>query len=306
MYFILNMFGNNKKNNLSRYKGVMGEMSGTELQVSGWYVRHRELLRRVGIGILAFFGIGMFLIGLTFGGIYLFFGYSQDEAMFREQVAGFPDYASIHALYEARELQVSRPEVFESAPGKYDFAVDVSNPNERWVAVITYTYIHSRGETAPREAVILPGSSRPVVALGEDADRFPSSPRLLITDTNWVKINAHAVSDVAAYMEERLLFDYENIEFTPARASDDISAHRLVFDLSNQSAYSYWQPLFLVELFEQNRRVGILPVTVDQFEAGETRTIDLRSLAGELDVTDIVVHSIINVFDQREFMEPRA
>jgi len=298
------MFEKKEKNNLSTYKGAMGELSNRELALSGWWVKNRIMIGKIGIGFLVAWCI--ITIGYSFfqWGKYFIFDYNKDEIVFYNQVVTMPNYESIHALYEARELQVLRPQVFESAPGRYDFVTDISNMNDRWVAIVTYKYIHSRGETEPKQTILLPLTKRPVVALGYEADSFPSNPRLLITNTEWVKINAHVVPDVVAFMEERLGFVYENVDFTSASASADVSAHSLTFDLINDSAYSYWQPLFLAELFDQNRRVGLIPVTVDQLQSGETRNIDVRSLASQLSASDVVIHPVVNVFDRREFMDP--
>lgn len=288
----------------SRYRGTMGEMSNAELAASGWYVRHRALLRRIGLWVLGLTGGGFLAFGLFQWGAYLLFGYSGDQAFFARQVQTFPNYAAIQPLYAARDLQVVRPDVFASAPGRYDFVANVTNHNERWVAIVTYQFAHSRGETDRMETILLPMASRPVVALGTEASGFPTNARLVIVDIDWVHINAHAIPDVAAYVEERLAFDYENVSFDAASASEGTVAHRLTFDLINNTAYSYWQPLLYVELFDGNRRVGVLPLVLDTFRSGDVRTVDLRSLAEQLRVDDIVLHPVINVFDSREFMEP--
>jgi hypothetical protein len=234
----------------------------------------------------------------------LFFGYTEDEAFFLRQVREAPNYAAIHPLYEARDVQVVRPDIFASAPGRYDFVSDVTNPNDRWVAMITYQYVHSRGQTELKETILMPGVTRPVVVFGEEVGGVPSNARLVITNIDWIKINAHVIPDVAGYMSERLVFDYENVDFVGINEIEGAAAHQISFDLINNTAYSYWQPLFYIELFDGNRRAGVLPLVLEQFQSGDVQNVDLRSVAEQLRVDRIVVYPVINVFDAREFMEP--
>lgn len=290
----------------ARYRGAMGEMSSTELEVSGWYVRHRALLVRIGVWALGIVGVGFFVFSLVQWGIYLFSGYARDRALFLRQVRQAPNYAAIQPLYGARDLDIDRPDIFVSAPSRYDFVSDIANPNDRWAAVITYQYEHSRGETGLQEATLLPGTARPVAVLGEEVSAFPANVRLVILDTDWVNINAHAVPDVAAYANERVSFSVENISIERAGAESGSFAHRISFDLSNDTAYSYWQPFFYIELLDGNQRVGMLPLVLEQFKSGETRSVSVQSVASELRADTIAVYPIINIFDSREFMEPGA
>ncbi|MFH1287031.1 MAG: hypothetical protein ABII02_04780 [Candidatus Magasanikbacteria bacterium] len=293
-----------KLNGFKKYKDPTGEFTNAQLSTSTWFVKNRELLKRIGLGIIIAWCTVTVVYSMILWGKYFIFDYQKDQALYRSQVLGFTNYESIHALYEAVPIETLRPQVFEAAPGKYDFVTDVINSNERWVAKITYKHVHSRGETQPEETILLPLTRRPVVSFGASVDGTPSGAQLLILDTTWFKINAHVVPAVGPYMAERLDFFTEFIGFFPARASEGSSSHGIDLDLINETAYSYWQPQFYIELFNNQRRVGVLPLIIEQFRAGDELGLGLRSLAPDLSVSEIAVHPIINVFDSSEFMDP--
>jgi hypothetical protein len=51
-------------------------------------------------------------------------------------------------------------------------------------------------------------------------------------------------------------------------------------------------------------RVGLVPINLQQFRAGETRNIDVRLFGDTPTVTDVSVDPIINIFDPTVFMKP--
>lgn len=300
-------FKKKEKTNLERYQDPTGELSTRQLGVSQWFVKNKILLEKIGIGILIAWCVVTVGFSLWKWGDYLIFGYVEDKEMFARQVKETPNYAAIQPLYSARDLQISRPEVFSSGIGKYDFVVDVTNPNERWVAILTYKFTFAGGETETGQTILLPDSKRPVVIFGHEKDSFPTGANFVIEDIAWKQINAHAMPDIEDYIDQRLIFSAENFSFTSARGGQTLSAHHIAFDLKNETVYSYWSPQFYVELLgglDASNRLGIIPITLSEFRAGDVETIELSSLAEGINVVEVGIYPVINIFDQEEFMEP--
>jgi len=296
-----------KKDPLKGYVDTTGTLSNTGLRRAEWFVRHRELLRRMLIGVLGVWCVVTIGFSLWQWGDYFVFGYVEDREMILSQVRNAPDYHATHMRQSPADIQVSRAEVFVAADQKYDFAVDVSNPNERWVAILTYKYTYSGGETASQKTMLMPGVRRPVVVFGHDAGSFPRQVQLVLDDVSWKRISTHDIGDPLGYTKERLVFRTENFSFTPARGEETAAAHSVVFDLHNDSAYNYWSPTFYVELlsgFTGEQRVGMLFLSVNTLRSGEMQEVDIRSFAKDLSVSSVRIHPVIDVFDPGEFMEP--
>lgn len=301
------MFGpkDKKPSSLSRYVDPTGELTNRQLLFSEWYVKHQQLLGRIGLGCLIVFCVLTIGYSLFAWGHYFIFGYVEDQRQLYEQRASFPNYTAMQSSYGAQELIVMDTDISEGAPGKFDFATRMKNPNDDFVATITYRYEWNGGETEEKKDILLPGDERPVVLFGYAGDS-PSNARISVQQIDWRRVNPHVVPDARAYISERIQFPVENVTYLQADGLNDIPAHQITFDVKNQSAYSYWQGVFYIEFLENDVPTGVAYLALDRFRAGETRAVDIRSVAPTLSVTDVRLHPVINVFDPDVFLRPGA
>ncbi len=293
-----------KKSGTETYEDPIGEFGVKELKIATWYVKNRRLLQKIATGALVAWCAATVSFSVYAWGKYLIFDYFEDREMLARQVIEFPNYTAIQPLYSARNLQFGTTEVFASAAQSYDFVTDVRNPNNRWVAQLNYRYTYTGGQTDALKTVILPNSERPVAFLGHELLNYPTYAKLEVIGVEWRNINPRAVEDVIAHKRERLNFRWENFDFTRAGGQSGLSAHRIQFDLYNDSAYSYWEPDFYVELLDNGRRTGLVYLTVTAFRSGDTRELDLRSLIENLEADSVNLIPLINIYDSYEYMEP--
>lgn len=288
---------NSDTKNFSKYVSGSEELQTRELKLSEFFLRHKLRMEHVGIGLLAFFCAATIGFSAWKWGEYLFFGYKEDQRLAREQQALFQNYTELQALYAAEEISLSAAQVFRGAPGKYDFVATVSNLNEHHIAILRYKFVFPSGETPVADAAVLPRGRQSIAMLGVPLAAFPGSARLVIVEEHYPRIDPHLVPDIASFIAERVRFSVDSFSF---------KNDHVVFDLSNESAYSYWQPVFSVELLSGGGPVGISSVTVDRFRTGEKRAIDIRLFGDILGASDIRVTPLINVFDPSVFMTPGA
>ena len=297
------MFGKKKEDKLSLYQDPTGEFSNRSLKLGEWYLSHKVLLQKIGMTILIVWCVITMGIGISYFGYYLVFGYTNDSQMYAQQTLEFQNYENLQVAYKPQDLQVRRVQVFESATDKYDMSAQVVNPNERWVAYVDYKYKYGGGETDIRTEMLLPGEARPIVYFGVESPNYPSKAELVFGHISWKKINAHYVKDVKAFIDQRKIFEMSNFDFTKASRSTGASTNIIEFDITNASSYGYWDLEFIVELID-GPTVGYLYILEDQFRAGDTRHIDVRSTVDNLNVSDIKVHPVVDVFDLEKFMAP--
>lgn len=295
-----------KQDALERYSDPSGELTNRTFKLADWYIRHKLLLQRIGFWLLVSWNVVTIGYGLIAWGNYIIFGLTDDSRLLVRQAIEFQDYQSQHPRYGAQPVQVDDVRAVISAPGRYDFIASVGNPNARWIAEISYQFQHSGGVTDIAKTTLLPGEKRPVALFGQETSQFPVGIQFSIADIRWKKINAHVIPDVNAYVQERILFETENLVFTPARTKDNLTLHRLQFDLKNLSAYTYADPSFYVVARNGGFVTGIIPLTFDKLRAGETMPVDLRSSIESLQATDIDIISLNNIFDPHTFLAPEA
>jgi len=296
-----------KKDDFRRYVDTSGGMSNKDLAFASWFAQHRHVLEMIGLSFLIAWCVATIGFSLVMWGNYLIFGIAEDNAMQRAQVLEMPNYARTHHLFSAQELKIGNTSVFEGAGDKYDFVTDVTNPNKRWIAYLTYKYTYGGGETQTVTTPLMPGENRPIALFGHDIPRGPLNVRLVIDSVAWKKVTFEMAADPAAFLEERQRFAIENIAFTRASAAQGLGTHRIEFDFTNESAYSYWSPTLYVELLgglSGTNRQGLAFFPMEKFRSGETRHIDVRSFTPQLDVTNIQVFTVMDLFDTETYMAP--
>ncbi|HYE59911.1 MAG TPA: hypothetical protein VEA18_01880 [Candidatus Kapabacteria bacterium] len=286
----------------SRYVDPTGAVPNSELKMGEWYLRHKLLLERIRLIAVGTVAVTSMSYSIFAWGKYFVIDYGEDVRMMREQTE-FPNYEALQSIYQADPLSIGNTTVTEIAPGRYDFITPIKNPNDRFMVALSYKYVFDGGETEITEDILLPQDDRPVVLFGKTFAGYPANARLSIENVRWQRIDPHRVPDVSAHIEPRLQFTAENVTFRRGRTGE---AHSIGFDLTNASAYSYWQPVFYVDLLNEEQTVGLIYVMLEKFRAGETRRVDIQSVLPDLTVTDVRIHPVLNVFNPDVYMDPGA
>ena len=242
--------------------------------------------------------------GLIAWGYYLIAGYDQDQRMFYQQVKEFSNYRQVQPIYQAADLQIQPAAVFSSANDRYDFVALAGNPNERWIAYLSYKFTYDGGETPVAEMVALPLRESPLGYLGQELSGYPLNVSLVVEDLKWRRVSPHLIDDAEGYLNERLNFYIDNFKFTPESRSAGVPANIIEFDLTNNTPYSFWEPKFYVEFLNGGMSVGFISLSLEKLLTAETRHIDLRSLSDNLSISDIKIYPVFDVFAEKEYIKP--
>lgn len=291
------------KSKLSRYTDPTGEFSNRQIKLAEWYLKHKLLLQKIGKYILIAWCVVTVGYGFGYLGYYFSYGYFQDKKMAAQSVAQFQNYSKLQTMYGAKDLIVKDVDVYNSVSDLYDFAARVENPNERWIARVTYKFVFGGGETPLAQTTLAPKSARPIVYFGGSAGTYPLGASFVIEKVDWQRINPHSGIDIEDYISQRTRFSVDQFRFTPQKRSAGILNSMIQFSLSNDTAYNFWDAKLIVELLDGGQTVGMVNLNVERFMAGEKRSIDLRSWVDNLSVTDIVLWIGFDVFDNGEFMK---
>lgn len=304
VYCVTSMgFLDKTKGGFSTYQPTEEELTNRQLTAVTWYVRNRALLEKIGTGLLILFCIVTVGYSTVKWGEYFIFGYFDDQVAAQRQVAEFPNYRRIQALYGAAPLAYGRVDVLRGSSEKFDFLTSIRNPNERWIAAVTYHYEFVGGRTDAATTIILPGQQHVLAELGVEHSSFPSQARLVVEETNWSHISAHLITDVPEYVDERLKMNLDNLTYSRGRAGES-PENTIRFSISNDSAYSYWNADFYAILLNGSQIVGIRPLLYKEFLSGQTRESELRLINIADRVSDIELITDINVFNRTEFILP--
>ncbi len=292
-----------KKNKLNQYVDTTGELSSNRLVFGTWYVEHKVLLQEIGMGILIAWCVIFGGFSLWKWGEYLFFGYWDDQATLANYTQNNQNYSSIQTAYKAQNLNISDVRVFPTSGDMYDFSASVQNPNQRWVANVSYHFEYSGESSEIQTASIMPLTKRPVVSFGVEATSFPASVNFVVDDIQWKSIDAHKIPNVENYLAERDLFSIDNFIVTPPSLTG-VSFPTVSLDLFNQSAFSYSEPVFLVELLNGNQVVGFINLYFDKLAAFSSESAELRYFNSTAEINNIRVIPTMNYFDDNIYIHP--
>ncbi|OGH76820.1 MAG: hypothetical protein A2469_03255 [Candidatus Magasanikbacteria bacterium RIFOXYC2_FULL_40_16] len=291
------------KEKSSEYIDTTGELTSRSLKLGTWYVEHKELMQKIGLGILIGWCVIFMGYSLLMWGEYLFFGYWEDQKQQAMYAQYNQNYESIKMLYKAQDLKISNVRIFGTADKFYDFAANVQNQNEKWMAKVSYHFKYGNTETEMQTASVMPLSERPLVAFGLENDTFPTGVNFVLDKIDWEAVDPHRISNAEAFLAERNLFSIDNF-YVDLPSATGLPVPALYMDLLNQSAYSYWEPVFLVELINGNQTVGYIHLYFDKIEAFSTEKVDLRYFNKTTEFNNVRIIPTMNYFDESIYIGP--
>lgn len=265
-----------------------------------WYVTHKLLLKRILIGILI--ALNVLLVG------YVVFALVQHYALsytgFRSDLQDLRNggqLAQIQAIRQSQfpqDIRVTAIRVYEAGESR-NLVATVTNPNAQWTATFDYYFQVGDGATDTRKGFIYPGESKSVIDLGVS---LPGPvQQLQIENVSWRKVNNF--SNVYA---ERYDFSVENVVFTPARTSeisDQVPVSRVRFDITNNTAYNYSNPVFLILLRSGGQVAAVTTTAIEALYSGATETIEATLFQNLPQIQDVQIIPQINIFDEDVYLD---
>lgn len=289
-----------KPHKIKGYVDTTDSFSNKGLTRAEWFLNHKLSLHKWLVIILVTLNSILIIYSLYGWGRYFLYDYTNIDRSLVELTQPVIHYENL----EPRAIQLRNVQVFSAGRDTYDFMVDVVNPNRSWKAKVTYQFSFAGGVSNEITDVVYPGDGQILTAFGVSAAGFPINLRAEIKDIVWERINPHAVPDPISFTKTRVDVSVENVEFIPANQREGIVSHSIGFDVVNNSVYGYWVPTFDAVLINNQSPVGVARFEIDGFRPGDSKRIELNSLAPTLRVTDVKVLSKINVFDQAEYIPP--
>lgn len=313
-YYMLNIYSENNqapevpkstpvpKVNFRRYEDPTGEFTGGRLGFSLWWAKNTVLFYRLALIALIAVGAAFWLFSIvnwTIYGLDLLNQSNQEKAG-----AGGINYSVINQNLNAAALQIVSTDLFPEGADKVEAVSVVVNPNEHFVATFDYYFTVNGTTTPPTKATILANSKTLVVAFGLTDTGGMSGATLQIKNLAWRRISNHDVPDPKSYQDGRLNFTIASSTFESSGSAAGLSTNRLAFILKNESAYGYKQPQFYVGLYNQDVMVGVMPLQTDDFHSAEAKDIELRNFTPNLQVQNIEIFPLIDVYDSEVYLPP--
>lgn len=279
-------------------------LSEKQLKFGYWYVTHKMQLRNGLIFFLLLVATGSILSSVyLFSKIYLFEDVRYQRVMAQITKPVVNPQAILAA--QAKQLSVGTVRAMEGGNATVDVVTEIANPNMHYWASWTGQFVEQNTTTTQREMYILPGETKEIADLGIVSPTGMRSARYQITDIQWHKVNPHELANYQAFRDNRLQFAINNTSFSTAPSPDGKSTvSRVVFDVTNRSAYSYWSVQFLVNLYRQTSLAAVNSVEIQELKSGETRHVEVVWVQDLSAVSKVEVLPFVNIFDAKTYISP--
>lgn len=269
-------------------------------KLSLWWVNSREKLKKIGLGILlGIESIILLAVFWTFIDTY-FISYNAEQTAVAEMVAlGQSDLRAYSVARAAQPLVPERPIALAVGDGRYDLYASITNPNTDWMAEFTYVFTSSAGDTEEKTGFILPNETKPAVVFSWETEVPPRSVDFSIKETQWRRIDKSLAPDYELFERERRNFTLSDVSFQPRVLDSDGNAlpGRVTFTVKNNTAYSYYDPVFYILLSRGPSVVGVNSTTLSELDAGEEQEVVVNWFGTTPQASKVDVIPEVNLFD---------
>lgn len=266
-------------------------------RLSLWWVNHRALLRRIGIGI--FIAFDAFL--LLWGGWHLLdafaISYGSDERAVAQMVAiGQSDLHAYTQANAAEDYLLEEADVLSTGRDQYDLFAVMVNPNEDWWATFEYAFDIDGVMTEFMEGYILPSGTAYLTELGIDSETPIRDADVVIEDLIWRRLDHHMIADYDVWYEDRMNFEIANVSFETEDEFDETFG-RTTFTIENRTAFGYYDVSLLVLLKRGSSVAGVNRTVIADLESGEQAEVELSWFGTLPAVSEVEVIPILPLFD---------
>jgi len=273
---------------------------GLALKISYWYVTNKVLLRRIYIGILAGIAGLIWLFVLWNLLDYFVISWGKHQRMMQELVNNRVYSQEWIDANMPRPIEVGTARVFTSGDD-YDFLARISSGSPKYWADYDYNFTYSGGETADGEGFVLPISEKWVSKLSSESDSRPSSPKLVISNVRWHRIDPAEIPNYEEWRDERLKLEISDIEYT-TEALDGATVAKTKFNVRNNSAFGYYEVGFHVIPYRGSTPIGANYVVINSLRSGDEREVEVSWFDTLPQVSKIEVELEINLFDEQNYI----
>jgi hypothetical protein len=277
------------------------------LDTGFWLIKNKQrfvLIRNIFLG---FFGVLFWGFFFSAFGAYFVLGMKQDAITIgRITQNTFPGHKYFVEV-GPRDLAIGGVKIFEPLSGRYDFSVEIKNPNPRHWVEIVYTISSGDRVIESNKAIILPGVNKHILVLGKELDWRPGEVVFKLTAVNWHRVDAHKYGNWDDFRRSHLdgitISEANIVQAGENALSEKISLNSISFKIKNNTSFNYLDANFAILLSSGNRLVNVNRYIFDNFYSGVERSADIIFSGSLSGVDKIEIIPDINILDDSVFSD---
>lgn len=287
---------NERDFDLNRYEDLNG-LSLKKMNFGLWLSENRSKMTKLIIAFLIIVSAGFF--------IYSSYHYANYFLDGRNSGGTETNVSVLSPRRVVSDLLIAVPQVFKSGE-TYDLAVNIENPNDKFTGNFQYCFTVNDTPMSCGRGFIMPGEEKYLFALGQKIEGVAPEVSFNVTDVFWQRIDAHKIPDWSMFAVSRLNFAVEDLKLILASSrntGDRASLDSLEFSISNNSAYGYYEVPLKIAFYNGAELVGVNSYVVNNFLAGQKRSVRLSWLSGLGNVTRTEIRPELNLLDDNIYLK---
>lgn len=284
-----------KEADLDKYYRDQSGLSVKKMNFGLWLALNRRKMLKSIIIILALVCVALFAYSGYQYAVYLITGRATDNFLLQNT-----QVMSSKTLNN--QLSIGSLQVFKDGD-RYDAAVKVKNPNDKFMADLRYCLREESGEEICQDGFIFPAQEKYLLFLGaklKDASRLD----FYVKNISWQRLNAHDYPDWSVFYEARSKFSVSNLDFNGPESFGSLN-NRLKFKIVNNTPFSFYEAPFIILIFNGDQLVGVNRYIAKNFNSGEFKEAEL-SWNGYLgSVSPVLVVPDIKITQSDIYIRPR-
>lgn len=265
---------NNKNNtdkvkdkvDIKKYTDPTG-LSAQNLDFGLWLAGHKQKIIKIIIIILS--TIAAFFIVYALYGYFYYFTFGREQERIMDETAANIDIAAYRAINTTKPLEVLAVKAISSG-GNYDLVAKIKNPNPKHYASINYCFILGTDQKCG-SSFVLPSEEKIIILPKQLTSEAVNNVSFKTDNINWQKLNAHYIPDWEIYKKDHLNFTVRDVK----SSTYGNNLNYLEFNVSNDSAYSYYEVPFNIVIRSGDNIIAINRYIVADFNSRENRNVRL-------------------------------
>ncbi len=260
-----------------------------------WIATHRLALERWATRGLTALIILVYLLFFVQFGLYMYRLNQWQELLARSIVPTIP-WSAVNKDLAPLDIDFGTPMVFPQGENKYDFVVEVYNPNQQWaLESMNYTFEFGTNEaTKADHAFILPGERKYIAVLGyRSTDPIKGVGHFTTSDFRW-----HKVSHLPPLnWDFTVPPTYTARLATVEKGVQSVLPAEVHWTVRNESTLNIRKVVWQISYLSSGKLVGLSEYTSENFPFLEERDFSLSAPDSIGRVENVKVYPIVNIFD---------
>ena len=263
--------------------------SVASLNLGLWYVQHKKNFFIALVGLLLL----VIVVGWGTSGAYFFLGLGSQVGNFGGLFTPSNNPRD-HVAY-------SVVKVLANSDGSYDLLGTFANNNRDQVARFNYRFMINGTVIGQASAFVYPGQTKFLPLFGQTIKGDINTVTMQIINPSWSKVPAN-ISNWSDFYNQHTSFLIQNNSYTAP--PDANSLGQVSFSLTNQTAYNYYQPQFLIILYDLSGiPVGFNYYTIGQLLSDEAKQVNLGWPGNLPGIGKIDILPNIDILDSNSYIQ---